>query len=107
VYANLPDPPLTQDGKSLESFVDCFDRVSTTTAPQDQKLLVAMFITGLDGREVQNVIVSALEKRGMTKIRENKQVEIHCVWDDVKKELKRCSLLAGKERVLRKRRKVE
>jgi hypothetical protein len=107
VFTDLPDPPLTQDGKEIEVFVDRFDQVSATTAPHDQKLLAAMFITGLDERRQQDMIVSALEKRKMAKIHENKQVEIRCVWDDVKKELKRCGLLAGEERLRRKRRKVE
>jgi hypothetical protein len=104
-YSKLPDPPLTQDGRPIEVFVNCFDYVSVTIAPHDQKLLAAMFVTGLDERKLQDIIVSALEKKKMAKVHENKKVEIRCVWDDVKKELERCGMLATEGRAVEKKKR--
>lgn len=74
------------------------DKISTTIDPANNTPLVAMFVTGLAERDQQDAIVDELEKKGMSKVLGNGQVEIKCSWEDLKTVLKTVGLLTGVEK---------
>lgn len=97
-YAKLPDQPLNQDDMSFTDYFLLVDKISSTIDPANNTPLVAMFVTGLAEREQQDAIVDELEKKGMSKVLGNGQVEMKCNWEDFKVVLKTAGLLAGVEK---------
>jgi hypothetical protein len=98
IYAKLPDPPLNQDNVSFADYFQIVDKISATIDPANNTPLAAMFITGLSERDQQDAIVDELEKKGMSRVLGNGQVEMKCSWEDLKNVLKTAGLLAGVEK---------
>ena len=97
-WAKLPDPPLNQDDVSFADYFITVDKISLTIDPAYHIPLAAMFITGLAERDQQDAIVDELEKKGMSKILGNGQVEMKCKWEELKMVLKTVGLLASVEK---------
>jgi hypothetical protein len=98
IYAKLPDQPLNQNDISFADYFINVDKISTTIDPENNTPLVAIFVTGLAERDQQDAIVDELEKKGMSKVLGNGQVEMKCNWEDLKTVLKTVGLLTELEK---------
>ena len=96
-FVKLPDQPLNQEDASFAEYFLMADKISTTIDPANNTPLVAMFVTGLAERDQQDAIVDELEKKGMSKVLCDGQVEMKCNWEDFKTVLKAVGLLSGME----------
>jgi hypothetical protein len=88
---------LNQEDVSFTEYFLMVDKISTTIDPANNTPLVAMFVTGLAERDQQDAIVDELEKKGMSKVLCDGQVEMKCNWEDFKTVLKTVGLLSGME----------